>query len=180
MKFQKYPRWTFYPRWSEIPHWVENLLKIFIKHKDSIDSISVHKTSNEVLARIRADLENIGYIVEGGVKEKTIYRPVYFGEYGMPDLQYQIDSYHVKDKIALEIEAGRSTRGNAIYRDIIQTSLVVGVEYFVIAVPQRYPFEVKGKKIEDKTYEMCKSIFDAIYGSERLRLPFKGILLIGY
>lgn len=180
MKIQKYPKWMFYPRWSEVPNWVKKLLEIFTNRKNLINSMAIHKTSNEILSIIRRDLEKIGYIVEGGRKEKTIYRPVYFGEYGVPDLQYQIDSYDKKDKIALEIEAGRSTRGNAIYRDIIQTSLLVGVEYFVIAVPQKYSFKVKGKKIEDKTYEMCKSIFDAIYGSERLHLPFKGVLLIGY
>ncbi len=180
MRAQEYPRWMFYPPWLEKPSWVGRLLGVFVKHKNSIDSMSVHRTSNEVLSLIRADLESIGFIVEGGQEKTTIYRPVHFGEYGLPDLQYQIDSFHEEDRIALEIEAGRSTRGNAIYRDIIQTSLLVGVEYFVIAVPQKYSFVARGKNIDDKTYELCKSIFDAIYGGERLRLPFQGVLLIGY
>jgi len=180
MRYQEYPRWMFYPPWLERPLWVRSLLEVFVKHRDSIDSSYVHRTSNEVLSLLRTALEAIGFTVEGGEKERTIYRPVHFGEYGIPDLQYQIDSYHEEHRIALEIEAGRSTRGNAIYRDIVQASLLVGVEYFVVGVPQKYSFMTKGKTIDDRTYEMCKSVFDAIYGGERLRLPFKGILLIGY
>ena len=74
---------------------------------------------------------------------------MYFGEYGYPGLQYQIDSFNEHLSIALEVKAGRSTRGNAICRDIVQTSLLVGVQYFVLAVPQEYSFESNGRKIVD-------------------------------
>jgi hypothetical protein len=177
---QDYPSWIFYPRWVEKPGWVEELVKVFTTHRPEIDSIVVHRKSNEVLSIIRKDLEQLGYLVEGGGQNRAIPRPVYFGEYGRPGLQYQIDSYHAENHIALEVEAGRSTRGNAVYRDIIQTSLLVGVDYFVLAVPQKYAFQSSGNEVVDRTYKMCRDIFDALYAGERLRLPFQGVLLIGY
>jgi hypothetical protein len=175
-----YPVWIFYPRWVEKPGWAEELVNVFLTHRHEIDSMVVHKKSDEVLSIIHKDLERLGYLVEGGGQNRTISRPVYFGEYGHPELQYQIDSYHAGNHIALEVEAGRSTRGNAVYRDIIQTSLLVGVEYFVLAVPQKYAFQSSGNEIVDKTYQMCRDIFNALYARDRLRLPFKGVLLVGY
>ena len=175
-----YPRWIYYPTWAAPDPWVSDLVDVFTKNREPLDSSTSHKKSNEALAIIRNDLEELGYLVEGGSKISTIYRPVHFGEYGVADRRYQIDSYHPDLKVALEIEAGRTTRGNAIYRDIIQTSLLVGVDYFALGVPQTYSFKSKGKQITDSTYEACKSIFDAIYSSDRLKLPLKGVVLIEY
>lgn len=180
MDNERYPRWTYYPKWKEPEIWVDEVTDVFRKHEPTLDSRTVHKKSNDVLDIVRNDLEKIGYDVEGGSKYSTIHRPVFFGEYGKPDLKYQIDSFNESKKIGLEIEAGRSHRGNAIYRDIIQTSLLVGINYFAIAVPQKYRSKSAGRIIEDDTYLDCKAILDAIYASERLKLPFEGVLLIGY
>lgn len=158
---------------------MEPIVEIFKKNENAINSNFKNRKSNDILLSIKNDLEQIGFEVEGG--KGRLYRPVYFKEFGEPELQYHIDSYHQKDKIALEVEAGRSIRGNAIYRDIIQTSLLVGVDYFAVAVPQIYRFKSNKRDVEDRrNFEMCKSIFDAIYSTERLKLPFKGVILIGY
>jgi hypothetical protein len=125
-----YPRWTYYPNWSEPPSWVSDLTGIFEGVQEQLDSRVVHRKSNEALAILRPGLEKAGFEVEGGENTPTIYRPVHFGEYGEADRTYRIDSYHPESKLALEVEAGRSLRGNAIYRDLIQTSLLVGVEFF--------------------------------------------------
>ena len=175
-----YPRWIYYPRWSEPPDWVSSIIAIFRNNQQTLDSNVSHKKSDQALRHLRADLEVMGFHVEGGAHESTIYRPVYFGEFGKAERQYHIDSYHAEYKIGLEVEAGRSIRGNAIYRDIIQTCLLVGVDYFALAVPQKYPFQAKGKQMIDEPYKTSVTILDAIYSSERLRLPLKGILLIGY
>jgi hypothetical protein len=102
---REYPSWIFYPQWMEIPPWVGPLVEVFSVNKDSIDSTTLHKLSDEVLSTIRLGLEKLGFLVEGGEK-KNIVRPVYFGEYGRPGLQYQIDSYHENLKIALEVKNG--------------------------------------------------------------------------
>ena len=179
MVTKQYPRWIYYPNSHEPPRWVFDVVRAFHSKRESLDSRKVHKTSNVALEIVRAELEKLGFDVEGGIRGR-LQRPVHFGEYGEADRRYQIDSYHAELEIALEVEAGRTTRGNAIYRDIIQTSLLVGIRYFALAVSQVYKLKSAGKEVIDSTYEMCKSIFDAIYSSEQLRLPMEGILLIGY
>jgi hypothetical protein len=176
---ERYPRWIYYPNSHEPPRWVSDIVRAFVSKRESLDSRKTNKTSNIALAIMRDELEKLGFKVEGG-KTGKLERPVHFGEFGVADRKYQIDCYNIELGIALEIEAGRSTRGNAVYRDIVQTSLLVGVKYFVLAVPQVYKFKAGGKAISDSTYEMCKSIFDAIYSSKQLHLPMEGILLIGY
>jgi S-adenosylhomocysteine hydrolase len=56
----------------------------------------------------------------------------------------------------------------------------VDTDYFAIAVPLQYVSNSNGKRVVDQTYEDCKSIMDAIFSSERLKLPFRGVLIIGY
>jgi hypothetical protein len=145
-----------------------------------LDTATTHNKSNAALQLLRSGLETLGYLVEGGEEQRTLYRPVHFGEYGKPDRQYHIDSYNSEHRVGLEVEAGRSIRGNAIYRDIIQTSLLVDVDYFALAIPQKYRFKVGGRGMEDRPYDAAVSILDAIYSCDRLRLPLKGVLLLGY
>ena len=89
-------------------------------------------------------------------------------------------AYHCSLGLALEIEAGRAIMGNAIYRDIIQMSLMLDVEFGVIACPINYRYNSNNKVQLNKSFEASCSIIDAIYASPRIALPFKGLLLIGY
>lgn len=175
----EYPRWIHYPLWREPPPWCYLLVRTFRNHQariDSLDKAKDHLKSNQVLDVLAPDLRELGFVVEGG-KDSFINRPVYFEEYGKAARAYRIDSYHPELKLGLEVEAGRATKGNAVYRDIIQTSLLVGVENFALAVPQSYSY---GDDQEEPSYKVAKSILDATYSSDRLRLPFQSVLLIGY
>jgi hypothetical protein len=164
------------------PSWAFDITDIFKQHRDQVDTTIGNKNkSDEILEILRQDLEQHGFEVESGKKKADkIHRPVSFGEQGKVDLKYEIDAYHTENSIAMEIEAGRATLGNAIYRDITQMSLMVDVEYAVIAVSQIYRYKQSGKEMESKDYQKCLSILQAIYLSNNLELPFKGILLIGY
>ncbi|HTA22830.1 MAG TPA: hypothetical protein VK763_04805 [Terriglobales bacterium] len=155
---------------------------MFREQQIKLDTTAMHNKSDVALSIIRPGLEELGFRVEGGTHEPTIYRPVHFGEGGVPDRQYQIDSYHPEIRAGLEVEAGRSIRGNAIYRDIIQASLIVDLDYFVLAIPQRYRFSLKGKQKEqeDRPFEYGLTVLDAIYSSGRFRLPLKGLLFMGF
>jgi hypothetical protein len=161
---------------------VDRVVSVFQNQRTKLDTTAVHNKSDVALSIIRPGLEELGFRVEGGTDEPTIYRPVHFGESGVPDRQYQIDSYHPELRAGLEIEAGRSIRGNAIYRDIIQASLIVDLDYFVLAIPQRYRFSLKGKQKEqeDRPFEYGLTVLDAIYSSGRFRLPLKGLLFVGF
>ena len=76
----------------------------------------------------------------------------------------------------LEIEAGRGAAGNADYRDLIRTSLIVDADYLVLGMMLEY--RTGGTTM--RSYDRTRDQLDAIYASERLKLPFTGVLLVGY
>jgi hypothetical protein len=54
------------------------------------------------------------------------------------------------------------------------------VEYLVIAVLNEYKFNSGGRQTIGHDYQEIKTFLETLYVSNRLRLPLKGILLIGY
>lgn len=176
-----YPSFVYFPRWQRPAPWTTALIQSFIICRPEIDTAHNDKKSDAVLAALRPELEKIGFAVEKDKsQEGKLYRPVFFADNGRPDRQYEIDAYHPHDQIVLEIEAGRATLGNAIYRDIVQMALLVDVQYAAVAVPLTYRYSSTGKQSVNFAYKECRSILDSIYGGRRLDLPFKGLLLVGY
>lgn len=178
-----YPRWRYFPASSPPPAWVNPLVAVFEKHRMAIDSHVDHAkrmTSDDVLAQIADDLEDgLGFAVERGKsKGGKLPRPVFFGDEGSFLRTYEIDAFHEGLRVALEVEAGRATMGNAIYRDLIQASLMVDAQFLVLAIPLEYRYG--GKPTKEPSYAKTYSVVEAIYGSPRLDLPFDGLLLIGY
>jgi hypothetical protein len=80
----------------------------------------------------------------------------------------------------VEVEAGRGARGNAIYRDLIRASLIVGARYLVLGVMHEYHHQQSGKTVAVQSFREARDQLDAIFASGRLALPFEGILLFGY
>jgi hypothetical protein len=115
-------------------------------------------------------------VEKGKTADQKLPRPVLFDEMGEAGLSYDIDAYHEGHGIVMEVEAVRAIRANAIYKDLIQMSLMVDARYAVIAMPLRYKY----KSGIDNPYKRGKDIMDAIFSSGRLRLPFEGVLLVGY
>jgi hypothetical protein len=178
-----YPEWRYFPAHSPPPGWVEPLASVFEAHRPEIDSMVVHQQrmqSDDVLKVIADDLDDkLGFQVERGKnKQKKLPRPVFFGDRGSYLRTYEIDAFQEEHGIALEVEAGRATMGNAIYRDLIQASLIVDARYLALAVPIEYRYGEKPTK--EPSYAKTYSVVEAIYGSRRLSLPFHGLLLIGY
>jgi hypothetical protein len=89
---------------------------------------------------------------------------------------YEVDGFHAGHGIVLEVESGRGAAGNADYRDLIRTSLIFDAEYLILGMMLEY----KTGKMTIRSYERTREQIDAIYASDRLTLPFKGILLVGY
>ena len=178
-----FPDWRYFPAHSRPPAWVEPLVEVFRDHQAEIDSQIVHPQrmqSDDVLAVVADDLEEkLGFDVERGKNvEGKLPRPVFFGDQGSFLRTYWIDAFQEEHGIALEIEAGRATMGNAIYRDLIQASLMVDARYLALAVPVEYRYGERPTK--EPSYAKTYSVVEAIYGSPRLNLPFHGLLLIGY
>ena len=137
--------------------------------------------SNAVLAELATDLATLGFAVEQGkTKAQKLARPVFFGDEGTFLRTYEIDAFEPTNGVALEVEAGRATMGNAIYRDLIQASLMVDARHLALAVPVEYRYKSGGRTVTEPSYAKTYSVVEAIYGSPRLQLPFAGLLLIGY
>jgi hypothetical protein len=70
--------------------------------------------------------------------------------------------------------------GNAIYRDIIRASLIVDAHYLTLILPIAYRYVSGGRTVTSPAYDDCVDLLSALYASQRLPLPFRGVLLIGY
>jgi len=176
---------VFFPLTQRPPQWATDIIAVFSASRGLIDTEKgLQKKSDDVLGILRPGLTQLKFEVEKGKKaEDKIQRPALFGEMGDPGHKYEIDAYNPEPGIVLEIEAGRAIKGNAIYRDIIQMSLMLDAKFAVIAMPLTYRH--KQKKMDTVTVEVPsylsgKKLLEAIYASPRLKLPFEGILLIGY
>jgi hypothetical protein len=179
-----YPRWRYFPSYASPPDWVAPVVAVFTASRPQIDSAVVHPKpmqSNDVLGVIASGLQALNFTVETG-KQKAgkLPRPVFFGDEGKFLRTYEIDAFEPDEGIALEVEAGRATMGNAIYRDLIQASLMVDARYLVLAVPSEYRYKSGGRTVPEASYQKTYSVVEAIYGSPRLNLPFEGLLLVGY
>lgn len=174
-----YPAFVFFPRSSPPPRWVVPLAEVFRKLRPEIDTEArLNLGSDVVLQLLRPALEGLGFDVERPGRE--IRRPVLFGEGGERQKEYQIDAFDAANRLALEVEAGRGAKSNAIYRDLVHMSLIVDADYAAIALPLVYRFKSGIKEVKEPAYAKGVALLDAIYTGVRLKLPFSGVLLIGY
>jgi hypothetical protein len=179
-----YPSWSYYPRNTRPLPWAVDLVGVVSAAQPSIYTEPLPAveaealTSDTVLKFLRPGMESLGCTVELGKKaDQKIRRPVLFGENGSPSVTYEIDAFHDGLGIAVEVEAGRGAMGNAEYRDIVRTSLLLDARYMVLMLPLLYRYGASSKTL---AYAKTRDLFNAIYASERLRLPFDGVLLVGY
>lgn len=178
----EYPSWIYYPIRTQPPDWVHDLIGVVRTNRAHIDSSMVTGlTSDTVLSHIAPGLATLGYVVETGKKSgQKVRRPVLFGEQGRPRVTYEVDVVQDEERIVLEVEAGRGARGNAVYRDLVRTSLIVGVRYLALGVMTEYRHLSGGRQMAVRSYHDAREQLDAIYASGQLRLPFDGVLLFGY
>lgn len=177
-----YPKWFYYPARAAPPPWVESFLGVVRAARPAIESAQVdHLNSDRVLGELADGLASIGFAVEASKRRADkVRRPVLFGEQGRERVAYEVDAFHDELGVAVEIEAGRGARGNAVYRDLVRTSLIVGARYLAIGVMAEYRHLSAGKLQKVQSYRESQDQLDAIYASGRLQLPFEGILLFGY
>src|SRR5918994_1037541 len=175
-------RFSTFPRTEPPPGFVEDVVAVFRQHEKEIATEVNDKglKSDDVLAVLAPDLTNVGFQVEASKKKvDKLQRPVFFGENSIPTLRYEIDAYHPGWKCGLEVEAGRGWMGNAVYRDLVQAAVMVGVEYLCLAVSNVYRYRSSGKPATSRDYANTLQVAEAIYGHSRLRLPYS-LVLIGY
>tara|TARA_B100001057_G_scaffold491345_1_gene581371 strand:- start:446 stop:916 length:471 start_codon:yes stop_codon:yes gene_type:complete len=156
---------------------MQNVVSIFEKNSIEIDSEKHTYDSNGVLEIVRSDLEKNGYQVETSKKkEGKIHVPVLFGMNGKLDKYFEADGLNAEYKTVIEVEAGRGYANNQFLKDLFQASVMHNIDYLIIAVRNIY----KTRSSKSKDFEKIMSFIDTLYASERLVLPLKGILILGY
>ena len=177
-----YPDWLYFPLNQQPPGWVTSLVQVVSQREGSISSQVARKTSSDaVLRELRPGLEALGFKVETGkTRALKISRPVLFGRQGKPELEYQVDAFHDDLGIVVEVEAGRGARGNASYRDLIRAGLIANARHLVLLLPVAYHHKSRSREVSVPAFADCEHILRAVYASQRLRLPYDGVLLIGY
>ncbi len=163
----------FFPRSQGISPSIRNVIDCFIKAENEINSEEFNLKSNEVLQKIQPYLTELGYKVETSKSHiDKIDVPVLFGLDNRIDKSFNADALSEDGKIVIEVEAGRATENNQFLKDIFQACMMYEVEYLIIAVRNVY----RGHK----DFEIIYTFLETLYISNRLHLPLKGILLIGY
>lgn len=166
-------QWLHYPKSLTPTELSKSVVRVFEDASNAIDSSDHQLNSNEVLGQVAKGLMGLGFEVETGKKKgQKIHVPVLFGLNGRIEKSFEADAYHRQEDFVLEVEAGRAVANNQFLKDLFQACMMHDVEYLAIAVRNHY------KKSQD--FERVVGFFDTLYASNRLRLPLKGVLIIGY
>ena len=166
-------QWQFYPKSDAAPDIATTVVSAFESVADIVDSRQHKLPSNDVLAAVTPYLQSAGFVVETGKKsEDKIHVPVLFGLNGKLEKSFEADAYHADARFVLEVEAGRGVTNNQFLKDLFQACMMHDVDYLGIAVRNIY------KRSRD--FDRVATFFETLYASNRLTLPLKGILVVGY
>ena len=165
--------WMYYPKTRKADDLSINIVRQFEAVAEEVDSENHDYNSNTVLEAVRSGLENIGFVVEKGKKaEEKIHVPVLYGMNGQTQLAFDADAYHPNGKYVIEVEAGRAVVNYQFLKDFFEACTMSDAEYLCIAVRNTYK--------NRKDFEKVCSFFDVLFLSNRLGIPLKGILIVGY
>jgi len=166
-------QWQFFPKNTQAPELLQEVVKCFRAVEAQIDSDHQTHKSDVVLGLVSPHLQNLGFQVEVGKKHADKIRvPVLFGLNGKPKVSFDADAYHVEKKTVIEVEAGRALMNYQFLKDLFEACMMFDVEYLVIVVRRKY------LKVND--FDQIVDFFDTLYASDRIELPLKGVLIIGY
>ena len=165
--------YQLFPRSFGITDEIKAVIECFEKNYQQIKSPNYNLSSDGVLKVIASDLKKINFKVEESkAKDDKIKVPVLFSLNNRIDKFFDADAVSLDGKIVIEVEAGRAYRNNQFLKDIFQACMMFEVEYLVIVVRNIY----RGHK----DFDIVHMFLEALYISNRLHLPLKGIVLIGY
>ena len=177
-----WPSWAYFPSNVRPLPWATDIVAVTEAAGGAIDSSGdLRLRSDDVLAALAPGLCSLGYEVETSkAAAGRIRRPVLFGENGTATVTYEVDAVHDELGVVVEVEAGRGARSNAAYRDLVRTSLIVDAEFLALFLPVVYRVQSAGREVTVPAYREARDLLSAVYASQRLRLPFTGVLLVGY
>jgi hypothetical protein len=166
-------RYQLFPRSVGLSDELKAIVDFFAEVYNEIKAPNNTLTSDGVLKHLRPGLERLRFKVESGKSRgEKIPVPVLFGLNNRIDKHFDADALSADGRIVLEVEAGRALVNYQFLKDIFQASMMHGVEYLVLAVRNDY----RG----GDDFSRIHAFLETLYISNRLTLPLKGIILIGY
>lgn len=173
-----FPHWQYFPANEPPPDWAHKFVAAVAAAEAAISSAAKNGPRSDVVLReLRPGLEALNYEVEAGkATADLIERPVLFGAQGKATVNYEIDAYQPEQRIVVEIEAGRGVMSNAGYRDLLRSSLIADADYLAMLIPIAY----RSGAQTTNGYEHYRGFLEALHWSGRVKLPFAGVLLVGY
>lgn len=168
--------WAYFPRSAKPTDLALGVVSAFQAAYPLITSSTLTLGSNAVLAQLRPGLLQLGFEVETGKKKiEKIPVPVLYGNNGRIAKAFDADAHHLEGRFVVEVEAGRGVINNQFLKDLFQACMM-DVDYLAIAVRNLYV----AAGIKNPDFDRVVIFLDTLYASNRLTLPLKGILLLGY
>jgi hypothetical protein len=166
-------QWQFFPRSDTAPEVSLDVVASFEDAAAEIDSESHELRSDDVLAAIFSGLTDREFLVESCKKrsEKVIV-PVLYGRNGQLAQSFEADAWDRSRRMVLEVEAGRGVTNYQFLKDLFEACMMHDVDFLGIAVRNTYR--------KNRDFERVVRFFETLYASNRLVLPLKGILVVGY
>lgn len=170
----------YFKKKEELPKELKASIEIFKKNYKKINSEGEdtwNYNSDKVLNIVSKDFIESGFKIELNKKNKISIEVKYKEQDKIK--YFDVDGYNSKDKIILEIEAGRAYANNQFLKDIFEASVMENIDYLILAVKNVYTF---GKKTKTNSFDYKKiyNWLDILYSSKKIKLDLKGILLIGF
>jgi hypothetical protein len=169
-----------FPQTQKPTEVMNNVIEVFRKNENRIGSTKKRRMrSDEVLKILSGDLKRIGFVVEKDKKNKQSFDVFLDGKVLK---SFDVDAFHSRGKIILEIEAGRAVANYQFLKDFFEACVIPDAENLIIAV--RNIYYTKNKKSNEfrksKDFEKVIKYFETLYISNRLQIPLKRLLIIGY
>jgi len=178
-KKQAQVRWQVFPRNRAATNHQRQVIGIFESLVLTIGTPDHGLKSNEVLAAVRKDLEEIGYEIEGSEK---VARPVLYGESDRPAKTFNVDGWHEETGTILEVEAGQAVENNRFAIDLLKALSIQDANHLIMAIPANYhPERLKSAgRPPKREFDEVVKFLDALFVAGRVDLPLRSIIVIGY
>ena len=178
--------WSYFPKTDPTPEELERIIDVFEKNFKEIDTIKDEEKidkglkkkqdrlqSDDILKFLENDFLDLNFKIETDKKKTSKIRvPVLFGHQSKTTQAFEVDGWHEENKVVLEIERGRAFANYQFLKDIFEASVMVNVDYLVLAVSNLY--------LGSNDFEKICVWLETIYATNRIKLSLKGILLVGY
>jgi hypothetical protein len=165
-----------FPPTGRRPAWAEQIVAVFRRHEGEISSTRAggKLSSEEVLAVLAGDLEDMGFRIE---KLKHARTDPAEGQPAGESLHF--DVYHPEWMCCLAIEDGHDWANIGTAEDLVEPLMVSKADTLCLAVPCAEEQGVGEERRRASEYERTCNLAEAVYGHIRIALPQR-LLIIGY